>query len=174
MAVDPSKSIPPDSPADQAAQSIFVEMLVLFGKWCDLLGISPEPDDKEFWRQISYALALQCVLTARVLQSRAKKTKPIRWTDDEKRRLLSQFQKAMAGGKKAGGRTVAGAAEMLARSGRVSGKSGGLIARYYEARDWQRDQIVKALLSQSPPAQATGNGRPRGGRRTRPQNKPKA
>ena len=40
---------------------------------------------------------------------------------------------------------------MLARSKRVDASPENLIARYYDARGWQRGKIVEALLSQSTP-----------------------
>ena len=98
---------------------------------------------------MTYSFVLEHLMAKHSQPARGKKTKPFRWTDDERRRLLGQFRAAMAGGKKAGGKTVTGAAEMLARSKRVSGNPESLITRYYEARSWQRDRITEALLSQS-------------------------
>jgi hypothetical protein len=124
---------------------------------------SPTAEMKALVAEVAMLLAARCaVFGIPILEhlvaehtppARGKKTKPIRWTDDEKRRLLGLFGKEMAGGKRAGGKTVTAAAEVLAHSKRVSSSPENLIARYYEGKSWQkswqRDRIAEALLSQS-------------------------
>jgi len=141
------KSSPPDATADPVVSAFVEEVTTLLAKRCAALGIDPGSENS--WRLMSYAFAIEHLWAKHRPPTKGKKTKPPRWTDDEKRRLLGQFREAMAGGKRAGGKTVTGAAEMLARSKRVSGSPENLIARYYEARSWQRDKITEALLSQS-------------------------
>jgi hypothetical protein len=143
------KSSPPDSTVDPVMQALVEKVATLFAERCAVYGIPPDPDSKDFWRLMTYSFVLEHLLAAHGPPAKGKKTKPVRWTDDEKRRLLGQFREEMAGGKRAGGKTVTGAAKMLARSKRVSGRSGSLLTRYYEARSWQRDKITEALLSQS-------------------------
>jgi hypothetical protein len=143
------KSSPPDSTFDPVMQAFVSKVTTLFAERCAAYGISLDPDSKDFWRLMTYSFVLEHLAAEHISPARGKKTKPVRWTDDEKRRLLGQFRQAMAGGKRAGGKTVTRAAEMLARSKRVSGSPESLVTRYYEARSWQRDKITEALLSQS-------------------------
>jgi hypothetical protein len=142
----------PKSPTAEM-KALVAEVAMLLAARCAVFGIPPDPDNKDFWRLMTYSLVLEHLVAEHTPPARGKKTKPIRWTDDEKRRLLGLFGKEMAGGKRAGGKTVTAAAEVLAHSKRVSSSPENLIARYYEAKSWQkswqRDRIAEALLSQS-------------------------
>jgi hypothetical protein len=139
---------PKSSTADPAMQALVAKVATLFAERCAVYEIPPDPDRKDFWRLMTYSFVLEHLVAEHKPPASGKKTKPVRWTDDERKRLLERFREAMAGGKRAGGKTVTGAAEMLARSKRVSGNPGSLITRYHEARNWQRDRITEALLSQ--------------------------
>jgi hypothetical protein len=143
--VDRKPKNPTDDPVMQAVNA---KVAMLFAVRCAVYGIPPDPDNKDFWRLMTYSFVFEYLMAEHRQPARGKKTKPVRWTDDQKRRLLELFGKEMAGGKRAGGKTVTGAAKMLVRSKRVDASPESLITRYYEARGWQRDQIVEALNSQ--------------------------
>jgi hypothetical protein len=145
----PAVRKPKNPTADPVMQALVAKVATLFAERCAVYGIPPDPDGKDFWRLMTYSFVLEHLVAEQKPPASSKKTKPVRWTDEERRRLLERFREAMAGGKRAGGKTVTGAAEILARSKRVSGSPENLIARYYEARSWQRDKITEALLSQS-------------------------
>ena len=139
----PAVRKPKNPTADPVLQELVAKVTMLFAERCDVFGIAPDPDSKDFWRLMTYSFVFEHLVAEHRPPARSKKTKPVRWTDDERRRLLGHFLKAIAGGK-----TVTGAAELLARSKRVSGSPESLITRYYEARSWQRDKIAEALRSQ--------------------------
>jgi hypothetical protein len=154
----PKKSSPPDSATDPAMQALVAKVAMLFAERCDVFGIPPDPNSKDFWRLMTYAFVFEHLTAKHRPPAKGKKTKPERWTAAEQKRLREIMGEATAGGK-----TIAEAAETLSRTNRVSGEPGNIERRYYAAkegvREAQRDAIARALLRQSGAAAAQPIGK---------------
>ena len=156
----PAVRKPKNPTADPVMQALVAKVTMLFAERCDALRNPPDPDSKDFWRLMTYSFVFEHLMAEHRPPAKGKKTKPVRWTDDEKRRLLGQFRKVMAGGKRAGGKTVTDAAEdacPLQARVRQSGKPHNAVLRSEELAAGQ-DNGSPAFTARDTPARSTGEG----------------